>query len=47
VGEGLVSKSGDKTLKFFELAGADGKYAPAEAQIEGDTFAVQSKAIPK
>jgi sialate O-acetylesterase len=47
VGKGLVSKSGDKTLKFFELAGADGKYAPADAHIEGDTVAVQSKAIPK
>ena len=47
VGGGLVSKSGDKTLKFFELAGADGKYAPADAHIEGDTVAVQSKAIPK
>ena len=47
MGGGLVSKSGDKTLKFFELAGADGKYAPADAQVEGDTVAVQSKAIPK
>lgn len=46
VGGGLVSKSGDKKLKFFELAGADGKYAPADARIEGDTVVVQSKAIP-
>jgi sialate O-acetylesterase len=42
VGGGLKSKSGEKALKFFEIAGADGKYVPADAVIEGDTVLVQS-----
>lgn len=45
VGGGLVSSSGDKQLQFFELAGKDGKYAPAEARIEGETVVVQSEAV--
>jgi len=47
VGGGLRSASGGKRLKFFELAGKDGKYVPADARIEGDTVVVQSEAIPR
>lgn len=47
VGGGLKSKSGEKNLKFFEIAGKDGNYAPAEAWIDGDTVIVSSKRIPK
>jgi sialate O-acetylesterase len=34
VGGGLVAKDGD--LKGFTIAGADGKFAPAIAEIKGD-----------
>jgi len=47
VGGGLRSASGGKRLKFFELAGKDGKYVPADARIEGDTVVVQSEALPR
>jgi sialate O-acetylesterase len=47
VGGGLKNASKGKGLKFFELAGKDRKYAPADARIEGDTVVVQSKSIPK
>jgi len=47
VGGGLRSASGAKRLKFFELAGKDGKYVPADARIEGDTVVVQSEALPR
>lgn len=43
VGGGLKSKSGEKHLKFFELAGADGQYVPAKAWLEGDKVIVQSE----
>ena len=33
-------------LKFFEIAGNDGKYVAAEAWIEGDTVVVQSSEVP-
>jgi len=46
VGGGLRSKSGGRELEFFEIAGEDGKYVPAEAWIEGDTVVVQSEAVP-
>ena len=35
---GLVAKGGP--LKTFEVAGADGKYVPAEAKIDGDEVVV-------
>ena len=40
---GLVAKDG--ALKTFELAGADGIFAPAEAVIEGDTIVIRVAAI--
>ncbi|HVS51324.1 MAG TPA: sialate O-acetylesterase [Opitutaceae bacterium] len=39
-GGGLVAKDG--ALKTFEVAGADGKFVPAEATIEGDTLLVRA-----
>ena len=47
VGGGLKSKSGGEDLKFFEIAGKDGKYAAADATIEGDTVVVTSKGVSK
>jgi sialate O-acetylesterase len=47
VGGGLKSKSGGNDLKFFDIAGKDGKYAPATARIEGHTVVVQSDKIPQ
>ena len=44
LGGGLVAKGGP--LQTFELAGADGKFVPAEAVIEGDTVVVRSTAVP-
>ena len=41
---GLVAKGG--TLKGFEVAGADRKFAPAEARIENATVIVSSAAVP-
>lgn len=45
IGGGLKNISGGKNLKFFEIAGKDGKYAAADAWIEGDRVVVQSKKI--
>ena len=45
VGGGLKSVSGGKKLKFFEIAGKDGKYVLADASIEGDTVVVRSGEI--
>ena len=42
VGGGLKSRDG-KPLSEFEIAGADGKFVPAEATIDGDTVVVQAK----
>ena len=42
-GGGLTSKRG--TLRGFEIAGADGKYFPAQAKIDGDTVVVSSPSI--
>lgn len=44
VGGGLVARGGD--LRGFEIAGADGKYAPATAKITGDTIVVSSESVP-
>ena len=43
----MKSKSGGEDLKFFEIAGKDGKYAAADATIEGDTVVVTSKGVSK
>ena len=44
VGSGLVSRDG-KPLTHFEVAGADKKFAKAEAKIEGDAVVVSSDAV--
>ncbi len=43
---GLVSKDG-QPLTWFTIAGADGKFGPAEAKIVGDTVEVSAAAIAK
>lgn len=43
VGGGLIAKGGP--LTGFEIAGPDGKYVTANAQIEGDTIVVSSPEI--
>jgi sialate O-acetylesterase len=43
LGGGLVAKDGP--LKWFTIAGADGKFVPAEARIEGDTVVVTGAGI--
>lgn len=43
VGGGLVAKDGD--LKGFTLAGADGKFIPAKAVIEGDKVVVSAEGV--
>jgi sialate O-acetylesterase len=40
LGGGLVAKGGP--LETFEIAGADGRYVPAEPTIDGDTVVVSS-----
>jgi sialate O-acetylesterase len=42
-GNGLVAKGSE--LTGFEIAGADGKYSPAQARIEGATVVVSSAAV--
>ena len=44
VGGGLKSRDG-KPLTEFEIAGADGKFVPADATIDGDTVVVQAKDV--
>ncbi len=44
VGGGLKSRDG-KPLGEFEVAGADGKFVPAAATIDGDAIVVQSKDV--
>lgn len=48
VGGGLKSRDG-KPLSEFQIAGADGKFVPAEAAIDGSNVVVQAKdvAAPK
>jgi sialate O-acetylesterase len=43
VGTGLMVKG--PALTSFEIAGADGKFVPAEARIEGDTIVVSSPTV--
>lgn len=43
-GSELVSKGGP--LRAFEVAGADGKFVPATAKIDGDTVLAWSDAVP-
>jgi sialate O-acetylesterase len=42
-GGGLVAKNGP--LQTFEVAGADGKFVPAEAKIDGDTVLVSNASV--
>ncbi len=44
VGGGLKSRDG-KPLSEFQVAGADGKFVPAEAVIDGDTVIVEAKGV--
>ncbi len=44
IGSGLVAKGG--ALRHFALAGADRKFAWADAVIEGDCVMVSSPAVP-
>jgi sialate O-acetylesterase len=44
IADGLVAKGG--VLSGFTLAGADKKFVPAEARIEGDTVIVTAAAVP-
>jgi sialate O-acetylesterase len=41
--DGLVARDG--SLKWFEIAGADGKFVPAAAKIDGSTVIVSSPEI--
>ena len=43
LGGGLVAKDGP--LKGFEVAGANGKFVPADASIEGETVVVTNKDV--
>src|SRR5262249_23623465 len=45
LGGGLVAMGGGE-LKGFSVAGADGKFEPAKAAIEGETVVVSSDAVP-
>ncbi|MFM1748899.1 MAG: hypothetical protein RLZZ188_2565, partial [Verrucomicrobiota bacterium] len=42
---GLNAKGG--AVRGFEVAGADGKWTPAEASISGDTVMVSAEAVAK
>jgi sialate O-acetylesterase len=44
LGGGLVAKGGD--LKTFTIAGADEKFVPATAKIDGDSIVVSSPDVP-
>ncbi|HEY1987643.1 MAG TPA: sialate O-acetylesterase [Terracidiphilus sp.] len=43
--QGLMAKGGD--LTGFEIAGADGKFSPATARIEGETIVASSPDVPE
>ena len=45
IGGGLSAR-GDGSLKGFVIAGADRRFVPAEAKIDGETIVVQSESIP-
>ncbi len=44
VGDGLAARGGG-ALTGFEIAGPDGKFVPAEANIDGDTVVVSSASV--
>ena len=44
LGGGLVAKGGGP-LKWFEIAGSDGRFFPADARIDGDTVVVTSPQV--
>lgn len=46
IGGGLRSSDGN-TLNWFEIAGADRKFHPATAEIEGDKLIVRSDLVPQ
>jgi sialate O-acetylesterase len=46
VGGGLTARDG-KPLSHFLIAGADGKYVPATAEISGSTVVVSSAEVAK
>ena len=46
IGGGLASRDG-KPLKYFTIAGADQRFVPATAVIEGDTIVVHSDGLSK
>jgi sialate O-acetylesterase len=46
VGEGLAVRGG-KELNEFQIAGADGKFAPAKAVIDGKTVVVSAQNVPE
>src|SRR5690606_40929661 len=43
--DGALAVRGDGALAGFELAGADGRFHPAQARIEGDTVVLQARAV--
>jgi sialate O-acetylesterase len=45
IGEGLIVQEPGTTLKGFTIAGANGKFIPAQAVIEGNTVVVTAKFI--
>ena len=45
IGKGLTVKSGENELKGFTIAGKDGKFVRAKAQISGDKVTVQSDKV--
>lgn len=45
VGSGLASRDG-KSLTWFSIAGADGKFVPAKAEIVGNKVIVSSPEVP-
>ncbi|MDF1862702.1 MAG: sialate O-acetylesterase [Verrucomicrobiales bacterium] len=46
LGGGLASGDGEP-LRHFEIAGADQKFVPASAKIEGDAVVVKSELVPE
>ncbi|MDY7109532.1 MAG: sialate O-acetylesterase [Planctomycetota bacterium] len=46
IGGGLTARD-DQALTWFEIAGADGNYVKANAEIDGDTVIVSGDAVPQ
>jgi len=44
---GLAVRGGGQAPRGFELAGADGRFHPAQARIEGDAVVLRSGAVPQ